>query len=574
MTDLAEDLSHSFAYESLRHEFESTFGGNSNQTITTFYIISSMRIERYYASVKEEASKISDTASTLLNEGDYVGFFKACGPNYVRGIRRAQEVNAMFKYESTNTELAQDFAQSVAASTDSNSTSTKEKTKFNSITKTLEIKVKGYGLGLTEEGSETLMATSLEEFNNIMAFAYNLMTKAPNANHIGMVYGIEVVPWVENSLFQVAANLQSEAVEIPIIRSLLPRAYNESDPSDTNFSEADRDFFKCKNPAFFIDKYGYCCEAASLYDHSTQTYTPAPLNERICRPIRKLDKTIVKENLSSNGEFVARLDRALRYKSNTLATLQKCISSIRGYPPGLDSHYLKPHADQYNMDVAQLTVFDMKMAMDPFNDFAMVRHMGKEIDEFIDMFYAPCLGALFGSNAPPGVNPSNYMLAYPWYSHKECSYMSCLASGMRWDREGGGCIPGLMTGSDTKYPEGADAECSYDTEAGDATQQCKYPATELNSFQDQLEGCWNSTSNLQSGFAVEMFLTNYCMPNVSAKKMDATEFASRKNAIPQSCGGTQGLSQAPGIPTKKRPMSALEQFNAKRQQNGGRRRRR
>ena len=72
-----------------------------------------MRIERYYASLREEVSPLVEPAQELLNRQDYVGFFKACGPNYIRGIRRAQEVTAMFSFKSSDVETASQYASNV-----------------------------------------------------------------------------------------------------------------------------------------------------------------------------------------------------------------------------------------------------------------------------------------------------------------------------------------------------------------------------------------------------------------------------------------------------------------------------
>ena len=521
-----------------------------------------MRIERYYASVKDETSRLSADAEFLIANQDYIGFFKACGPNYVRGIRRAQEVSAMFKYEATSVESASNFGASLQSSgRASRDGSVSASTTVTTGTSKLSITIKGFGLGLTESGSETLMATTLEQFNGVMTFAYNTMTKNPNAHHIGMVYGIEVVPWAENTKFQVAANVAGTEIEIPIERSLIPRAYNTADLDfDKNEANARVDF-KCKSPGHMIDMYGYCCEAQSMYDFVAEEYNADDLDERVCRPIRSLDKVFVKENLAGNGEFVARLDRALRYKTNTMALLQRCISAIRGYPATLDDNYLERHDTPLTGGaVAELTVLDMKTAMDPFNDYSMVKHMGREIDEFISMYYSPCLNALFGTNVgTSSETDSIYFMAYPWYTHTECGYMSCLASGMRWDRENGGCIPGLMTGpSAADYPANGDAtsQCAFDTNSSGATQTCKYTATALNDFQTRTKECWASDT-LSAGFSVETYLTDYCMPQVSQRKMPEADFTALKASMPTSCGGTKGNDVLPApVAAPARYMSA------------------
>merc|ERR1712127_974418 len=103
------------------------------------------------------------------------------------------------------------------------------------------------------------------------------------------------------------------------------------------------------------------------------------------------------------------------------------------------------------MDTAidtEFTAIQLKLALDPFNDYAVVRHMASELDEFMSMYYQPCIAALFGTKIGKSsdTDPS-YFMAYPWHTHDECTHLSCLASSMRWDRRtGGGCIPSLISG--------------------------------------------------------------------------------------------------------------------------------
>jgi hypothetical protein len=72
------------------------------------------------------------------------------------------------------------------------------------------------------------------------------------------VYGTEVVPWVENTAFQVEASLLEEAIEIILIPSLIPRAYKITDRTATKAE------FTCKEPSFDKDKYGMCCDIVAL----------------------------------------------------------------------------------------------------------------------------------------------------------------------------------------------------------------------------------------------------------------------------------------------------------------------
>ena len=98
-----------------------------------------------------------------------------------------------------------------------------------------------------------------------------------------------------------------------------------------------------------------------------------------CRPARQLDKSVVKNNMSNNGEFVAHLDAIVRYKLNQLFTLEKCLTSVKALPTKYDFHILKTQ-DSVKYDAAidrQFTLKEMKFALDPLNDYSMLTHIGQ-----------------------------------------------------------------------------------------------------------------------------------------------------------------------------------------------------
>ena len=544
--DASAKLSYSFGYSWFNGEISAQRASETTTTSKTHYVASSMRIERYYASIREEMSSLTDDATTLLNREDYVGFFKACGPSYIRGIRRAQEVNAFFLFTSSSSIRSTEYADSVQVShwwwtrrNGSRSSSRSSTTKSES--QSLRIIIKGFGLGLSQDGSETLIAQNLEEYNGVMKFAFRTMTKIPESHHIGMVYGMEVVPWVENIVFQVAANLQDESIEIPVARSLIPRAFRISDPKDFNFindSDETRAQFRCKAPQFEIDKYGYCCESGSLYDTKSQEYAEENPRERVCRPLRSLEPSFIKDNLAANGEFVARLDRSVRYKLNQLSTLERCISAARAIPERYDYYILKSQ-DQVKFDGTidiNFSVFELKMALDPFNDYGMLKHMAKELDEFLDMYIAPCYAAIFGSNV--GTSPdtdASFFMAYPWHNHDECTKLSCLGTSMRWDRSNpeGGCVSSLIAGVDSPNFSGGEDNCNKD--ANQNTLHCKHKSSELEETHAKTTGCWNK---IVPRGRVDYFMDHFCMPSLSGAILNQGAINALRASYVRFCGGT------------------------------------
>ena len=559
--DASSKMSYSFGYSWFKGEISQERTSQTTSTSKTRYITSSMRIERYYSSIKEEMSTLTDDSQALLDRGDWVGFFKACGPSYIRGIRRAQEVTAFFIFKSSSVETSNTFSQSVQVSSwwwrrRSGSSSYSSSSTTKTETQSLNIVIKGFGLGLSQDGSETLIAQNLEEYNNVMKFAFKTMTVIPDSYQIGMVYGMEVLPWVENIVFQVSANLQDEAIEIPVARSLIPRAFRIADPTKTDFANdaQTRALFRCKSPSFEIDKYGYCCESGSLYDNTSQEYAEENPSERVCRPLRTLEPSFIKDNMAANGEFVARLDRTVRYKLNQLSTLERCISAARAIPERYDYYILKPQ-DQVKFDGTidiNFSVFELKMALDPFNDYGILKHMAKELDEFLDMYISPCYAAIFGSNI--GTSPdtdASYFMAYPWHNHDECTKLSCLGNSMRWDRSSpeGGCVASLVAGADAPSFGGGEENCNLDADAN--SLQCKHNNADLADTHTKAVGCWAKA--VPKG-RVDYFMDHFCMPSITGAVLNQEAINSIRENHAKFCGGTgeeKSMNVALGRPTEQ-----------------------
>ncbi len=541
ISHIHEKLGDSFGYHFFkqiikeRQEEVSTKPGSLKTDLR--YIVSTMRIERYYTSMDDASSKLLDEAQELLNNQDYFGFFKACGPTFIRGIRRAQEITAIFSFDYTDEDTALKFSSSVRRSAGYRKTRTttiREENRVSPVTKNLRIRIIGYGLGLTQKvyldkdgmaateataldeiGSETLVATTLEEYKKVMKFAFITMTKNKDSVHIGMVYGVEVVPWVENLAFQVFSGLQDEVVEVPLARSMIPIAYRRTDPTDTKFvnDEETRAAFRCKDIFLEIDMFGYCCTPDALFDHETQTYDPNDPQLRTCRPIRVLDKPFASDNMATNAEFVARLDRSVAYKINQMNALQRCVTAIRSYPERFDYHVLKPQDMVKNDFVlkAEFSVLEMKMALDPFNDFSVVTHMAKEFDEWMEMFYRPCLNAIYGANVgtTSDTDPS-FFIAYPWHNHDECMHIACFGNSMKWDRELGTCTASVITGN---IPSEA-SSYSYcaKTVNGQGNLVCKHDDKQLKKFNKKLANIWDQSFGRGNA---DYFMQQYCLPELT-----------------------------------------------------------
>ena len=156
---------------------------------------------------------------------------------------------------------------------------------------------------------------------------------------------------------------------------------------------------------------------------------------------------------------------------------------------------------------------EMKLGIDPLNTFSLLKALGQELDEWVGMYYQPCVADFFGINV--GSNPdveSQYFFAYRWLSHSACMRLSCLADKMSWDRKKDGCTTSLIVGNYAdKYantPGDDDKECSKDNSNTEekADETCKYKQIELMDLQIVHNNCY--VCDVYPAFVMNEF----CMP--------------------------------------------------------------
>ena len=553
-TELAGKLSSSFSYTAVKTEATAVEAiSNSNSDKELFLVVSTMRVDRYFSGLKEESSPITADAKNLLETQDYIGFFNSCGTNYVRSIRRAQEITAIFKFNSQSRDLAQEFAAGIKvhSGTSAIDESILDKKKFSLIKESLEIKVLAYGLGLNTRGESMIVSTSVGNYNNVVEFAFRSFTETIDSSNVGMVYALEFVPWVDNPSFQRESKMLDVDIELPLPRSLIPKAISDDGVTLFVNNNSIRSQFSCKHLFFHIDKYGYCCDAALLFDQELGRYETEEIDVessvRICKPSRKLEKSVIKNNMSNNGEFVARLDSAVQKKINQLFTLQKCVASVNSMQEKYDSYILKSQGStKYDSSLeGKFTVKQLKVTLDPFGDQSLVKHMGDELDEFMNMYYRPCIAALFGTNvgSSPDVE-AKYFMAYGWLTHEACSKLSCLAENMRWNRNGSGCIESLITGRNAPVYDPNDIACEKDDEINPSagSEPCKYETNDLQLYQERINYCWNDP-NPASRIPYYM-MENFCMPEIIGEKIDEEILhpCSRLNSINVALSSNGGVA--------------------------------
>jgi len=174
------------------------------------YFLSEMKADMYYNSVDYSKSQISSAALSILMKRDYIGFLQACGPYYIRSVRRLKALVTLFRYtstssnpeESVSTKLFNSIA-GIGESGDETAASLEEVLAG----RTLTINIFGYGLTMEESsGVGSLLATSLDDYEDVQNYAFNAMKDTKS----GLVQAIEIFPWVSNMQFQMGSGIEAD----------------------------------------------------------------------------------------------------------------------------------------------------------------------------------------------------------------------------------------------------------------------------------------------------------------------------------------------------------------------------
>ena len=104
-----------------------------------------------------------------------------------------------------------------------------------------------------------------------------------------MIYALEFFPWVDNPSFQHASKIVDVDIELPLSRNLIPKAIADNGILSLVNNNSTRTQFSCKHLYFSSDKYGYCCDAAVLFNQDRGLYETEEVDIEssscICKPI-------------------------------------------------------------------------------------------------------------------------------------------------------------------------------------------------------------------------------------------------------------------------------------------------
>jgi hypothetical protein len=197
----------------------------SEEKSYSHHILVVINLHSYYASLDESQSKMGNSAARLLVTNDIPGFFSSCGSYYVRSIGRTAKFVAVFTYqtkeenrdfsfekelESQISGFGRDSAKDEKTANLSQSDKMRVSWQFKRTAESRKLIISVAAFGLGKNPNATLISYDIDTFKTAIKDAFISMQNPST----GKVSSIELIPWVENTDFQVLIKLDTQSIGV------------------------------------------------------------------------------------------------------------------------------------------------------------------------------------------------------------------------------------------------------------------------------------------------------------------------------------------------------------------------
>ena len=469
-SDVDASLQASVSYGFIKAELNVKVKAHRESTRHSHFVSTRMATERYYSSIDDTTASLTPDALALVQRGDLIGFFQACGSGYIRSIRRTAEVAAVFEFSSSSSttarEMAADFkVKARGVSVGASFAASSKTTSSDSQTK---ITIKAFGLGLNGDGADTLVARSIEDYDAALKFAFKSMQN----DGVGQIHGIEVVSWMKNLQFQNAVKFKpQQAIEWSKIDPNSPDSIVASDKSVHGP-------LRIRSAATYVVP-GKPAEAEKPAHgkEGDSDYSPAvpakPATGPATHPVM-IESIEVKAITMINAEFITGLEAYYGKETVTVNKFLSCMGDLAALAAaGKGKKLLVDHSQFAMTSTASASTVTVEDAMKVVNAKHLNNRMNS-LKNFVKHFYSKCASEI------SRYSNDGAMTKY-WWDFPEC--MPSAGGSVAVGEISAAC---LQPGKDFKEP----------AKPGD-------PAT----CTDQV---------VSDGAYSDKFLDQYCMPEIEA----------------------------------------------------------
>jgi len=455
-SEVSAGMSGSVSWGFIKSTVTASMKSNSASERKKHFLSTRMSTERYYSSIDDTTASLTPDALALVERGDMIGFFQACGSGFIRSIRRTAELAAVFEFESTSSKTSKEMAASVKVSgwavASAEVSSSSKTSKESSDTKTT-IKIKGFGLGLNLDGADTLIAKDLEGYHAAVNFAFKSMQN----DGVGMIQGVEVVSWMNNLQFQNAVKFQRQ------------------------------EQIKWNFPVYENGTSIICTQVGS-----TNTVVPCPKVrsveiDALGNP-EMIESIEVKSITMINAEFITGLESFYRKEMYTVTKLISCMGELHGMKANHQGdRFLADHSRMHmSSQLAEEDSIKVEGLSALLSNDVLQKRMSS-LQTFVKYFYGKCASQI-------SKHSNDGSMTKYWWDIPECMPTSITSPPSPADYKSVECLTGGK-------------KFKTETVNGNEVLKCE----EQVAVDTSLAGVTNSQLG---SYGVDQFLDKFCMPEV------------------------------------------------------------
>eukprot|EP00587_Corethron_hystrix_P000012 CAMPEP_0113315874 /NCGR_PEP_ID=MMETSP0010_2-20120614/11364_1 /TAXON_ID=216773 ORGANISM="Corethron hystrix, Strain 308" /NCGR_SAMPLE_ID=MMETSP0010_2 /ASSEMBLY_ACC=CAM_ASM_000155 /LENGTH=543 /DNA_ID=CAMNT_0000172455 /DNA_START=33 /DNA_END=1661 /DNA_ORIENTATION=- /assembly_acc=CAM_ASM_000155 len=417
-------------------------------------LVSLMRADRYYNTIDESAIELDDNILGMMQRYDFTGVIRACGPSYVRGVRRSAEILTTFVWKTeTGSATTREFesllmlefqsinvvgvgedtgigpssgcpdaATPVGPKGDSETKKelsldelaydvehapkegmkTTVQVEDHSAFETLTINVQGVGLDFSEAEDLSLVVTDMDDYADLMESAFGLL----HSESAGAIKSIEIVPWIHEYNYQAAANT----------------GLMVSEQQYRRFPEATKKVIWLTNAEHISRMYSIATETQALIDTMSRCLyvLHGQSRQEACRSYvqNKHNKGFTQEYYDSFKAFTQRANDQTPWDYNQDRALTDSNESLL-----IQAYRLK-------------TLLDGMAEAD--SSTPLITKVTNIFHEWVTNYYEPCMSELSGGNlmaTGAAIFTKHYM------DIPACDKLTCIFPRVYWNSTG--CLRGL-----------------------------------------------------------------------------------------------------------------------------------
>uniref|UniRef100_A0A7S1BY16 Uncharacterized protein n=1 Tax=Corethron hystrix TaxID=216773 RepID=A0A7S1BY16_9STRA len=395
-------------------------GGDEEDPINQVsHLVVVMEATRFQTTIDDSHMMLHSDVDNLLRTGDYVSFYQACGPSYIRSIRRRSEMMTVFTHDPRSF----DIKRRLEGRQKLQSQSTDRKYGGQDDMDNTHIELRAFGISTlknedVEDQGIHIQVRSVDDFWDATNYIYRqLQSTKVNA---GVPVAMQIVPWHKSPLFQGSSGYLMD-MDADICEDVGP----------DEICQVGRYPQHLKNYNMMIN-----AEHLTRMDDVLKRKMWDVVMMQACKvDLNKLDY-VTEDILLVNLRYLTMIEEepeAANIGASNFEGEEETNSQTEGGEEEHGHSHRRLHNEQYDDEFKNMSAKRMRNEIFTHEVF---KERLRDLRDYVDHYYSPC-ASILGQSA--GSVHGNSIMLNAWYEHDECMDTVCIMPGVEWHAEDQRC---------------------------------------------------------------------------------------------------------------------------------------